>query len=298
MNLPPQPPLSEEPEQQPIEEETLVQHPTPGDTAKGLPSTEEETLAQPSIPDDAKKDEKGSPSIEDAPTQVSSVADISPEDDIPTQQGLSLTQDNPSTWSETNTSQESETSFIEENVVQNEEDEGLDEDEDLEPVKTGVFIRKEILIAAASAILLIALIAVLFLVISRPKDPPTDWIASYTPAAGTSTTGKILYYLHWTDDNSELKGQLQLAANSNGTPQTLTAPATGVYDKDNHIIYIVFIINGGPATLTGKVNDNNDTLTLNQVGATTQEGLLTFHTGSAADYKKATDALGKNATKK
>lgn len=129
------------------------------------------------------------------------------------------------------------------------------------------------------------------MVVNRPKDPPTDWIASYTPPAGSSSTGKVLYYLHWTNQNGELKGQMQLAAISNGTPQSLTVPATGLYNRDNHLIYVVIVIDGQPDTLTGKINAANDTLNLNLVGATGQSSLFVFHIGDANDFKQATKEL-------
>ncbi|WP_136625252.1 hypothetical protein [Dictyobacter kobayashii] len=138
---------------------------------------------------------------------------------------------------------------------------------------------------------LVALLAALLVFVNRPKDPPSDWISSFTPPAGTSSASKILYYLHWTNENGELKGQLQLSAVANGAPQSLTAPATGLYNRDNHIIYVVITINGQAGTLMGKINDANDTLTLNQVGATSQASQLVFHTGSANDYKQATQKL-------
>jgi hypothetical protein len=174
-----------------------------------------------------------------------------------------------------------------------------DEDEDLElegasPARAGVFISRGVLIAAACAVVVVVLLATLLVVVTRPKDPPTDWIASYTPApaAGTTSSGKILYYLHWANQNGALQGQLQLATVANGTLQSATAPTTGLYSKDNHIIYVVVTLNGQASTLTGKINDASDTLTLNAPGATGADSGLVFHTGSANDYKQATKKLG------
>ena len=155
----------------------------------------------------------------------------------------------------------------------------------------GVFISKGWLIGVISAIVVVALLASLLVFVTRPKDPPTDWIATYTPPAGSTTSGKVLYYLHWTNTNGALTGQLQLAANSSGSLQSLTAPASGLYNRDNHIIYVVIIINGQADTLTGKINDTNDTLNLNAAGATDQSSLLVFHIGTASDYKQATKNL-------
>ncbi len=176
---------------------------------------------------------------------------------------------------------------------QDEEDE--DEDlEDEEETRSGVFIGRGLLIAIGCAVVIVALMATLLVVVTRPKDPPTDWIASYTPPATASTPagGKILYYLHWTNQNGSLKGQLQLATVSNGALQSATAATIGLYSKDNHVIYVVITLNGQASTLAGTINDNNDTLTLDSPGATTPGGGLIFHTGSANDYKLATKNLG------
>jgi hypothetical protein len=161
--------------------------------------------------------------------------------------------------------------------------------------QAGIFIHKGILIGAASAVLVAVLAVALLVFINRPQDPPTDWISSFTPPASSGGSGKILYYLHWTNKNGALTGQLQLAANPNGTPQSLTAPATGLYDRDNHVIYVVVTINGQPDTLTGTIT-NNDTLTLNQVGMISQDSQLVFHTGSASDYQQATKQLKPSTT--
>jgi hypothetical protein len=177
-------------------------------------------------------------------------------------------------------------------------DEDGDEDEDLElegasPAQPGVFVSRGVLIAVACAVVIVALLATLLVVVTRPKDPPTDWIASYTPAAGTSsTTGKIVYYLHWKNQNGALQGQLQLATFSNGALQSATAPTTGLYSKDNHIIYVVVTLNGQASTLTGNINDAGDILTLNAPGAASPGSGLVFHTGSANDYKQETKKLG------
>ncbi len=160
------------------------------------------------------------------------------------------------------------------------------------PAKSsGVFVPRSLLIAAVSVLVLIALLAALLVFVNRPQDPPTDWIGSYTPPAGSSSTGKILYYLHWTNQNGSLNGQLQLAANSNGKLQSLTVPATGLYNRDNHIIYVVVTISGQPDTLTGNINNTNDTLMLNEVGATSQDSQIVFHRGSSNDYNQATKKL-------
>ena len=247
MNVPLQPPTSEEPEQQP----TL--------------HSSEETPTQPSPASESLFEE-----IEQQPAH-------SVSEDTPTQ---------PASSSEPNGA----------------EVEASDEGEAFEPAQSvlspslpsqsGVFIHKGFLIAATCAVVVVVLLAALLVFVNRPKDPPTDWIASYTPPAGTSSARKILYYLHWTNQNGELNGQLQLAANVNGTLQSLTAVATGLYNRDNHIIYVVVTINGQADTLTGKINENNDTLTLNPVGVSGQSSQIVFHIGSANDYKQATKKLG------
>ena len=175
------------------------------------------------------------------------------------------------------------------------EDEDSEDDElaSSQPSRSGVFIHKGMLIAAAAVVVLAAVLVALLLFVNRPIDPPTDWIASSPP----SSQGTVLYYLHWTNQNGALKGQLQLAVNSNGATQSVTAPTTGLYSRDNHIIFVVVTISGqAPVTLSGNINDNNDTLTLNQAGATDKTGQIVFHTGSANDYKQATNKL--NTTKK
>jgi hypothetical protein len=171
-----------------------------------------------------------------------------------------------------------------------EDDEGYDDYDD-ERLQSGLFIRKGLLIAIVSAVVVVALLAALLVLVNRPKDPPTDWIATYTPPAGSGSTSKVLYYLHWTNLNGDLKGQMQLAAIANGAPQSLTVPATGLYNRDNHIIYVVVVINGQADTLTGKISDTNDTLSLNPAGVTGTTSQFVFHTGSSDDFKQATKKL-------
>ncbi|MBV9712785.1 MAG: hypothetical protein JO011_17940, partial [Ktedonobacteraceae bacterium] len=67
---------------------------------------------------------------------------------------------------------------------------------------------------------------------------------------------------------------------------------TGLYNRDNHIIYVVITINGQADTLTGKINDANDTLNLNPAGVTGQNSQFVFHIGNANDFKQATKKLG------
>jgi hypothetical protein len=280
MSLPNQPPLSEEPEQQPVlhsSEDTSTIH-----TSEDAPT---QSVSPSDIhPENAHPEEAGHPILEDTPTLPEETSELNASEDIPTV---------PASIAESDGTVSSKLAGNENSQLNEDrdEDEGEDEDED-EPA--GVFIRRGWLIAAACAVVAVALLATLLLVVNSPKDPPTDWIASYTPLAGTSSTGKILYYLHWTNQQGDLKGQLQLAANANGTPQSLTAPAVGLYNRENHIIYVVITINGQAGTLTGKINDANDTLTLNQVGATSQSSQLVFHMGSLDDYKQATKKLGAN----
>jgi hypothetical protein len=196
-------------------------------------------------------------------------------------------------WSDTSTPS---TDAEDEDEDEDEEDDEDDEDEEQSlrsPSQSGIFIHKGLLIAAAGVIVAAAVVVALLLFLNRPIDPPTDWIASITPpaTAGAPSSGTVLYYLHWTNQNGVLKGQLQLAANSNGTPQSLTAPTTGLYSRDNHIIFVVVSISGQADTLTGKINDSNDTLTLNQPGATNLTSQIVFHKGTANDYKQATNKL-------
>ena len=261
MNSSPQPPSSEEPEKQ----STL--------------HTSEETTTQPSTASDSRSEE----------TEQQPVHPASEE----TEQQPALSSDS--------LSEETEQQPVSSSEPNEAEASAPDEDADFEqaqpvasssqPSRSGIFIQKGFLIAAACVVVVAALLVALMAFVNSPKDPPTDWIASYTPPASPGSPGKILYYLHWTNQNGELNGQMQLAANANGTPQSLTAPATGLYNRDNHIIYVVITINGQPGTLTGKINENNDTLTLNQVGAPNQNSQLVFHIGSENDYKQATKNL-------
>jgi hypothetical protein len=276
MNLPPQPPSSEEPEQQPTlhPSESEEKAPTQPEHAADSPSSEEpERQTTPTVeePEEPQPEHAADSSSEETEPVAAS------EEDMSTQPVSSFEAD------------EAEDSSPDED-----NEEAFAPTQAASPVQSspaGVFIRKSALIAAACAVVVVALLVVLLVVVTRPKDPPTDWIASYTPPAGASSTGKVLYYLHWTNQNGALNGQMQFAAKANGAPQSLTAPATGLYNKDNHIIYVVITINGQPATLTGKINDNNDTLTLNEAGATSQSSQFVFHTGNANDYKQATQKL-------
>jgi hypothetical protein len=223
-------------------------------------------------------------SIEETPTELSTTSDSLPEN-IEQQPAYTASEDMPT--------QPEAPSTPDENLIstpdEGDKDED-DEDEDDENQK-GIFIQRRWLIASACVVVIAALLVTFLLLVNRPQDPPTDWIASYTPPAGSSSATKILYYLHWTNQNSDLKGQLHLAANSNGTPQSLTVPMVGLYNKENHIIYVVITINGQPDTLTGTINDKNDVLILDQVNAPNQENQLVFHTGSANDYQQATKRL-------
>ena len=335
MNLPPQLPSSEEPEQQPVlhssEEaptqpslssdslsdsvnpasedasaqpasspETPVEEPeqpsasspeTPAEEPLITPSeplAEEPEEPSASSPEPTEEPELQPASPSELPAEESGQLEISPES---SEEPLALSSE----------SEETEASELDEDAEISE----LDEDEDLEseqslsqPARSGVFIHKGILIAAASVIVVAALLATLLVVVTRPKDPPTDWIASYTPPAGSSTSGKVVYYLHWTNQNGELKGQMQLAAYSNGAPQSLTIPAVGLYNRDNHIIYVVVTIDGQADTLTGKINDANDTLNLNPAGVTSQTSQFVFHLGTADDFKQATKKLATGAATK
>jgi hypothetical protein len=268
--------------------------------------SEEETLlpsspAADSLPEEPHVD----PIAEDVPTQPAAASEVLAEEteqphvdpiteDVPTQATMA------SEPLAEETEQQPTSSFVPaEDEVLDEEVLDEDEDEDLElegasPARPGVFISRGVLIAAACAVVIVALLATLLVVVTRPKDPPTDWIASYTPApvAGTTSSGKTLYYLHWTNQNGALQGQLQLATIANGTLQSATAATIGLYSKDNHIIYVVVTLNGQASILTGKINDAGDTLTLNAPGATGPDSGLVFHTGSASDYKQATKTLG------
>jgi hypothetical protein len=196
-------------------------------------------------------------------------------------------------WSDTSTPSKDDEYEGEGDAEDDDED---DEDEDAQAVRSssqsGVFIHKGILFAAAGVIVAAAIVVALLLFLNRPIDPPTEWFASITPpvTAGAPSTGTTLYYLHWTNKNGALTGQLQLAAN-NGTPQTLNAPTTGLYSRDNHVIFVVVTINGQAVTLTGKINDSNDILTLNQPGAPDLTSQIVFHKGSADEYKQATNKL-------
>ncbi|GHO84421.1 hypothetical protein [Dictyobacter formicarum] len=289
MNVPPQPPLGEEPEKvselqsarktpdQPTPTSETVSH---GDVAE-QPVSEEETASHENVTEQPVTSSEAA-AHEDVAEQPT--IDASADDEVTPQ---------PVAFSESPAAVEEST---EDTIIANEatEDEGEDLEEDdaaAQPAHSGVFVKKSVLVGAISAVVLVALLMALLFFVNRPKDPPTDWISSLTPPAGSGSASKILYYLHWTNENGELKGQLQLSAFANGAPQSLTAPASGLYDRDNHIIYVVITINGQASTLMGKINDNNDTLTLNQVGAPSQASQLVFHTSSADDYKQATKKL-------
>ncbi len=316
MNLPPESSSSEELEQATVRhsvEETPVQPSFVAD----VPS-EEVTELPPT--DSSAKDSSTEETIELLPTHTASEDSSTEEttelppthtasEDIPTLPATSssaepLAEPLESPLASSTEAQTEETELpiaspeMPEGEFSTEDEEDEDEDEDAElsslsqPSQSGVFVHKGWLIGVVSAVVVVALLASLLVFVSRPKDPPTDWIATYTPPAGASSSGKVLYYLHWTNQNGELTGQLQLAANPTGTLQSLTVPATGLYNKDNHIIYVVITINGQADTLTGKVNDANDTLNLNPAGVTSQSSLLVFHIGTANDYKLATKKLG------
>jgi hypothetical protein len=316
MNLPPQLPSSEEPEQQPVlysSEET----PTPPSLSSDQLS--EEPQQQPVNP---ASEEPPTSSPSELPTEepeepAASASELSTEESEqpPTLPSDSLAEEPATPSSELSvepseeplaTPSELPTEELEQPFVTSFEPDGaensaLDEDETFaseqsvsatpQSSRSGVFIHKGVLIAVVSAIVVVALLASLLVVVTRPKDPPTDWIASYTPPAGTSSTGKVVYYLHWTNQNGELTGQMQLAAFADGAPQALTVPATGLYNRDNHIIYVVVTINGQADTLMGKINDTNDTLSLNPAGVTTQPSQFVFHIGTADDFKQATKKL-------
>jgi len=297
MDLSSQPSSSEESEQHhhSEEEETLLQS---SPAAASLPEEPEhvDPIAEdvPTQPATASEPEYVDPVTEDVPTQPATASESLAE-------GIEQQPTSPSLASESLAEgiEQQPTSPFDPAGDEVLDEEVFDEDEDLElegaaPARAGVFISRGVLIATVSAVVILALLATLLVVVTRPKDPPTDWIASYTPApaAGTTSSGKILYYLHWTNQNGALQGQLQLATVANGTLQSATAPTTGLYSKDNHIIYVVVTLNGQASTLTGKINDASDTLTLNAPGATGADSGLVFHIGSANDYTLAKKQLG------
>ncbi len=298
MNLPPQQlPSAEEPEQQPVPhtpEEASVQPSSSADQSSEEPeqqpvlhTSEEDISTQPSSSADQPSEETQQQPVglasEDTTQPASSFEPVAEETEtqlaMPSEPVGEETEPQFATFSEADGAEVSED----------------DEDEVSEPAPSGVFIHKGILIAAASAVVVVALLAVFLVFVNRPKDPPTDWIASYTPPAGSSTTGKVLYYLHWTNQNGELKGQMQLAAFANGAPQSLTVPATGLYNRDNHDIYVVITVQGQADTLTGKINDAGDTMSLNPAGVTSKTSQFVFHIGTANDFKQATKKLGSTA---
>jgi hypothetical protein len=315
MSLPSQPPSSEEPEQKPTlhaSEETPEQISPASDLSSDetekqpVLSTSEDIPTQPPATVEPQKNEvaqqnivSSTPDETEAPTQVSDAGtpDVT---EAPTQvwaNGEAPNWDDASTPAWTDTSPPEVDGVNEVDGVSEEDEE--DEDFDAAPIvpvpsqtsRTGIFVHRGILIAAAIILVLAALLVSLLLFVNRPKDPPTDWISNTTSPTTATTSAKVVYYLHWTNSNGELKGQLQVAANSNGTPQSLTAPTTGLYNRDNHIIYVVVTVNGSPDTLMGKINDSNDTLTLNPAGATDTTNQLVFHIGTANDYKQDTQKI-------
>lgn len=285
MNVPPQPPLGEE-----SENETELQ------SARKTPDQPAPTSETVSHEDVAEQPTSTSETAThtDAAEQPAYSSEESAYEDAAEQPTVQTTDDNevaphPMTFSESPAA--SEDAVVADEAAEDDAEDLETDDAATQPAHSGVFIKKSVLISAISAVVLVALLAALLFYVNRPKDPPTDWISSFTPPSGSGSANKILYYLHWTNENGELKGQLQLAAYANGAPQSLTAPASGLYNRDNHIIYVVITINGQPGTLMGKINDSNDTLTLNQVGAPNQATQLVFHTGSADAYKQATKSL-------
>ncbi|GCE06545.1 hypothetical protein [Dictyobacter aurantiacus] len=288
MSVPPQPPLGEEPEKK-----TELQS---GDQISEQPAPTPETVShedateQPTTTSDVASPVEGN----DSPTIPSETASHEEATEQPTihDSADEETTPQPMTFSEPPAdSTESSEDTVVDNQESLEEEDLEEDDETAQPARSGIFIKKGVLIGVISAVVLVALLAALLFFVNRPKDPPTDWLSSVTPPAGSGSATKILYYLHWSNDNGELKGQLQLAAYANGAPQSLTAPASGLYSRDNHDIYVVVTINGQATTLSGKINDSNDTLTLNQVGAPNQASQLVFHTSSADAYKQETRKL-------
>jgi hypothetical protein len=301
MNLPPQSSSSDEPTFVPVHQDK-----TPAQPSSAADAPSEETLQQVPV-DSTSQDIPTEESSEQSPTEdyasgdtptlpASSAESVSEETEPPlaaSYEQLVEPQEPPFTASYEVDGAEV---FTEEEDGEEAFESDLPGSSVAPSSQSGVFIRKGWLIGAISAVVVVALLATLLVFVTRPKDPPTDWIATYTPPAGSTSSGKVLYYLHWTNKNGELTGQLQLAANSSGSLQSLTVPAAGLYNRDNHIIYVVITISGQADTLTGKINDANDTLNLNAAGATDQSGLLVFHIGSASDYQRATkNLIGKKA---
>jgi hypothetical protein len=300
MNLPPQSSSSDEPTLVPVHQDE-----TPAQPSSAADAPSEETL-QPLPVDSTSHDISTEETIEQLPMEDSASGDTPTLPASPAEPVLEETEPllaaSHELLAEAQEPPLAASYEADETVVFTEEDgEEEDEEEAFESdlpgssvapsSQSGVFIRKGWLIGAISAVVVVALLATLLVFVTRPKDPPTDWIATYTPPAGSTSSGKQLYYLHWTNNNGELTGQLQLAANSSGSLQSLTVPAAGLYNRDNHIIYVVITINGQADTFTGKINDANDTLNLNVAGATDQSSLLVFHIGSASDYQRATKNL-------
>jgi hypothetical protein len=303
MDLPSQPPSSEETKQQHIHssEEAPIQPSPDADSLteetqpqSANPVTEETPTPSAPVADSLSEEIQplhADPIIEGIPEQPASTSEPLTEETEPQITSLDQDKTEPQITSLDQDKTEPQITSLDQDEEEEDEDEDL---EDEEETRSGVFIGRGLLIAIGCAVVIVALMATLLVVVTRPKDPPTDWIASYTPpaTAGTPAGGKILYYLHWTNQNGSLKGQLQLATVTNGALQSATATTVGLYSKDNHIIYVVITLSGQASTLAGTINDNNDTLTLDAPGTTTPGNGLIFHTGSANDYKLAAKNLG------
>jgi hypothetical protein len=328
MSLPPQPPSSEEPEQHTT---LHFSEETPKQASSAPESRSDEVEKQPvlSASEDIPTQYQSAPDESEAPTQVGANASAPDEAEAPTQVGANTSAPDEaeapapdeaeapaSNWAEapisnwddastpawTDASPIDDPTAIDDTVAATTADAATNATPDFNTAqgapapsqtsRAGIFIHKSILIAAAIVVVLAAILVALVLFLNRPIDPPTDWIASESSAATTTgASQQILYYLHWTNQDGKLTGQLQLAADTNGTPQSLTAPTTGLYNRDNHIIYVVVTISGSPTTLTGKIDTSNNTLTLNPAGATDTSNQIVFHTGSANDYKLDTQKM-------
>lgn len=319
MNVSPQPPLGEEPEKEtelhnidktpeqpaPTSEtsspEDATEQPAPTSTSATHEVGTEYPVTSTEVAEPENSIEQTETSSEEVETenieeQPKTSAEVSEHEDIAEEPTIHTSADEettpqPMTFSEPPAEAEDAT----ENTIADDEaiEDDVEDEEDTTTGQTGsgVFVRKGVLIGVISAVVLVALLGTLLFFVTRPKDPPTDWLTSVTPPAGSGSASKILYYLHWTNDNGELKGKLDLAAYANGGPQSVSDDATGLYSRDNHIIYVVIVDNGQPVTFTGKINDSNDTLTLSPAGATGQTTPLVFHTSSADNYKQETKKL-------
>ncbi len=126
---------------------------------------------------------------------------------------------------------------------------------------------------------------------THPSGPPTNWLA-------TETVGKqrIVYYLHWNDDNGVLRGSLESSLFVAGVMQNSSWSFVATYDSQTTTLHITFdkVSAANLPYYSADAKINGDTLTIKRANNSDPgNDALVFHPASAQDYTQAKNDLEK-----